>query len=277
MIRDVLGPARLRLQGGNVADEFGRRFGPAAMAKVVAGEVFSADGVVLDARTEMPAGSFVYHYRDLPDEVVVPFDVPVLYRDDHIVVVDKPHFLATMPRGSHVTQTALFRLRRDLDLPELSPAHRLDRLTAGVLLFTVRREVRGAYQTMFARGEVIKTYLAVSSVQPGLVGPQVVSNRIIKQRGVLQARIEPGEPNAETCIEPLGEGRYRLTPRTGRTHQLRLHMATLGVPIDNDPLYPEVLPVQPVDFTAPLRLIAQRLEFDDPLTGEHRCFVSSRS
>ncbi len=277
MIRDVLGPARLRLQGGNVADEFGRRFGPAAMAKVVAGEVFSADGVVLDARTEMPAGSFVYHYRDLPDEVVVPFDVPVLYRDDHIVVVDKPHFLATMPRGSHIAQTALVRLRRELDLPELSPAHRLDRLTAGVLLFTVRREVRGAYQTMFARGEVTKTYLAVSSAEPGLVGPQVVSNRIIKQRGVLQARIEPGEPNAETCIEPLGGSRYRLTPRTGRTHQLRLHMATLGVPIDNDPLYPEVLPVQPMDFTAPLRLIAQQLEFDDPLTGEHRCFVSSRT
>lgn len=277
MIRDVLGPARLRLQGGNVADEFGRRFGPAAMAKVVAGEVFSADGVVLDARTEMPAGSFVYHYRDLPDEVVVPFDVPVLYRDDTIVVVDKPHFLATMPRGSHIAQTALVRLRRELDLPELSPAHRLDRLTAGVLLFTVRREVRGAYQTMFARGEVTKTYLAVSSAEPGLVGPQVVSNRIMKQRGVLQARIEPGEPNAETRIEPLGEGRYRLTPRTGRTHQLRLHMATLGVPIDNDPLYPTVLPVQPVDFTAPLRLIAQQLEFDDPLTGEHRCFVSSRT
>ena len=277
MIRDVLGPARLRLQGGNVADEFGRRFGPAAMAKVVAGEVFSADGVVLDARTEMPAGSFVYHYRDLPDEVVVPFDVPVLYRDDTIVVVDKPHFLATMPRGSHIAQTALVRLRRKLDLSELSPAHRLDRLTAGVLLFTVRREVRGAYQTMFARGEVTKTYLAVSSAEPGLVGPQVVSNRIIKQRGVLQARIEPGEPNAETHIEPLGGGRYRLTPRTGRTHQLRLHMATLGVPIDNDPLYPTVLPVQPVDFTAPLRLIAQRLEFDDPLTGEHRCFVSSRT
>ena len=277
MIRDVLGPARLRLQGGNVADEFGRRFGPAAMAKVVAGEVFSADGVVLDAHTEMPAGSFVYHYRDLPDEVVVPFDVPVLYREDHIVVVDKPHFLATMPRGSHIAQTALVRLRHELDLPELSPAHRLDRLTAGVLLFTVRREVRGAYQTMFARGEVTKTYLAVSSVQPGLVGPQVVSNRIIKQRGVLQARIEPGEPNAETHIEPLGEGRYRLTPRTGRTHQLRLHMAALGVPIDNDPLYPAVLPVLPVDFTAPLRLIAQQLEFDDPLTGEHRCFVSSRT
>jgi tRNA pseudouridine32 synthase/23S rRNA pseudouridine746 synthase len=218
----------------------------------------------------------VYHYRDLPDEVMVPFDVPVLYRDDTIVVVDKPHFLATMPRGSHIAQTALVRLRRDLDLPELSPAHRLDRLTAGVLLFTVRREVRGAYQTLFARGEVAKMYLAHSSAQPGLSAPQVISNRIIKRRGVLQAQIESGEPNAETFVEPLGAGRYRLTPRTGRTHQLRLHMASLGVPIDNDPLYPNVIDVAPGDFTAPLRLVAHRLEFDDPLTGEHRRFVSSR-
>jgi len=276
-VSDVLGPARLRLHGGNVADEFGRRFGPAARAKVVAGEVFSADGSVLDARTEMPANSFVYHYRELPDEVTVPFDIPVLYRDDNIVVADKPHFLATMPRGSHVAQTALVRLRRELGLGELSPAHRLDRLTAGVLLFTVRREVRGAYQSLFARGEIDKTYLACSGVQPGLAAPQVISNRIVKYRGVLQAQIESGEPNAETLIEPLGAGRYRLTPRTGRTHQLRLHMASLGVPIDNDPLYPNVIDVAGDDFTAPLRLVAHRLEFDDPITGERRCFVSFRT
>ena len=111
-------------------------------------------------------------YRDLPDEVPVPFDVPVLYRDADIVVVDKPHFLATMPRGRHVAQTALVRLRRELGLPELSPAHRLDRLTAGVLLFTTRREVRGAYQTLFARGVVRKTYLARAAVDPALVLPR---------------------------------------------------------------------------------------------------------
>ncbi len=276
-MRNGLGPARLRLQGGNVADELGRRFGPPARDKVLAGDVFDADGTALSADTEMTAGAHVYLYRDLPDEVPVPYPMPVLYRDDNIVAVDKPHFLATMPRGSHVAQTALVRLRRDLGLAELSPAHRLDRLTAGVLLFTARREVRGAYQSMFARGEVMKTYLAVSSVQPGLAAPQVISNRIVKQRGTLQARIEPGEPNAETRIEPLGAGRYRLIPRTGRTHQLRLHMAAIGLPIDNDPLYPNVIDVEPGDFTAPLRLIAHRLEFSDPLTGDRRCFVSSRS
>jgi tRNA pseudouridine32 synthase/23S rRNA pseudouridine746 synthase len=277
VIRDVIGPARLRLQGGNVADEFGRRFGPEARAKVLAGEVRDARGTVLGGDSELPAGASVYHHRDLPDEVEVPFEVPVLYRDDAIVVADKPPFLATMPRGRHVVQTALVRLRHDLGLPELSPAHRLDRLTAGVLLFTVRREVRGAYQTLFARGEVAKTYLARSSASPVLVGPQVVSNRIVKRRGVLQACVEPGEPNAETLVEPLGGGRYRLTPRTGRTHQLRLHMAGLGLAIDNDPLYPQILEVDPADFSAPLQLLAQRLEFTDPITGRCRSFVSSRA
>lgn len=267
-VRDGLGPARLRLQGGNVADEFGRRFGAEARSKVLAGEVVDARGDAVDDSTVMPAGSVVYLYRDLPDEVEVPFGIPILHRDDNIVVVDKPHFLATMPRGRHVAQTALVRLRRELDIPELSPAHRLDRLTAGVLLFTARREVRGAYQTMFARGEVAKTYLARSSTGPDLAEPQVVSNRIVKHRGVLQAAVEPGEPNAQTHVEPLGQGLYRLTPRTGRTHQLRLHMAGLGVPIDNDPLYPEVRDVEATDFSRPLQLVAHRLELRDPMTGQ---------
>jgi tRNA pseudouridine32 synthase/23S rRNA pseudouridine746 synthase len=219
----------------------------------------------------------VYLYRDLPDEVPVPFDIPILYRDDDLVVVDKPHFLATMPRGGHVAQTALVRLRRDLDLPELSPAHRLDRLTAGVLLFTTRREVRGAYQTMFARGEVRKTYLARAAVDPGLELPKTVLSRIIKQRGHLQAVEEPGEPNAETLVEHLGDGLYRLTPRTGRTHQLRVHMASLGLPICNDSLYPDVVEVAPDDFSRPMQLLAHSLEFRDPVVPHHREFVSSRT
>ena len=274
-VRDGLGPARLRLHGGNVADEFDRRFGD--RGKVLRGEVVDARGAAVDASTEMPPGAVVYLYRDLPDEVEVPFDIPVLYRDDAILVVDKPPFLATMPRGGHVAQTALVRLRREFDLPDLSPAHRLDRLTAGVLMFTVRPDVRGRYQRMFADGQVEKIYLAWSTMWPALAEPQRVSNRIVTRRGALQAAVEAGEPNAETLVEPVGDGRYRLTPRTGRTHQLRVHMAGLGVPIDNDPLYPEILEVDPGDFTRPLRLIAHRLEFDDPLTGERRCFVSSRA
>ncbi len=186
--------------------ELQARFGEQASAKVLAGEVVDADGAVIDATRVLPPGAHVYLYRDLPDEVPVPFDIPVLHRDDDIVVVDKPHFLATMPRGGHVAQTATVRLRRELDLPELSPAHRLDRLTAGVLLFTTRREVRGSYQTLFARGLVRKTYLARAAVDPAIELPTVVSSRIIKRRGQLQAVEEPGEPNAETLVEHLGDG-----------------------------------------------------------------------
>ena len=255
--------------------ELASRFGELAAAKVLAGEVVCADGSVVTAGTVLPPFSDVWLYRDLPDEVQVPFEVPVLYRDDDIVVVDKPHFLATMPRGGHVVQTAVVRLRRSLGLPELSPAHRLDRLTAGVLLFTARREVRGAYQTLFARGEVTKTYLARADVS-ALDFPRTVRSRIVKERGRLQAFEEPGEPNAETLIEQLGDGLYRLTPHTGRTHQLRVHMNSLGLPIHGDPLYPTVIDVAPDDFSTPLQLLAQRLEFDDPVSGVRRVFESTR-
>jgi tRNA pseudouridine32 synthase / 23S rRNA pseudouridine746 synthase len=261
-----------------VLAELTARFGEPARAKVLAGEVVDADGVVVDDATVLPSGSSVYLYRDLPHEVPVPFDIPVLYHDADIVVVDKPHFLATMPRGQHVAQTALVRLRRELGLPELSPAHRLDRLTAGVLLFTTRRELRGAYQTLFATGLVRKTYLARAAVDPALVLPRLVRSRIVKRRGQLQAVCEPGISNAETLVELLSpDGLYRLTPRTGRTHQLRVHMASLGIPITGDPLYPNVVDVPPDDFSAPLQLLAKRIEFDDPLTGVRRGFVSRRS
>ncbi|HEU4363019.1 MAG TPA: pseudouridine synthase [Mycobacterium sp.] len=280
-VRDGLGPARVRLRGGPVVDELHARFGPAARARVAAGEVVCADGTVVDDATVLPAGSAVYLYRELPDEVPVPFEIPVLYRDENLVVVDKPHFLATMPRGRHVAQTAVVKLRRRLDLPELSPAHRLDRLTAGVLVFTTRREIRGAYQQLFARGAVRKTYLAHSSARPQIILPRLVQSHIVKRRGCLQAVEVAGEdPNAETLIEADGqagiEGRYRLTPYTGRTHQLRVHMAAAGLPIDGDPLYPQVLDPAPESFAAPLRLLAYRLEFDDPVTGRQHRFVSQR-
>ena len=270
-MRDGLGPARVRLRGGPVLAELNARFG------IRDRHVVDADGAVVDETTAASPGTHVYLYRDLPDEVPVPFEITVLHRDEHIVVVDKPPFLATMPRGRHVAQTALVRLRRDLRLPELTPAHRLDRLTAGVLLFTVRREVRGAYQTMFSRGAVDKTYLARAAVNSDLTMPRLLRSRIIKRRGHLQAVEEPGAPNAETLVELISpEGTYRLTPRTGRTHQLRVHMASLGLPIYGDHLYPNVIDVADDDFSQPLQVLAQRMEFNDPLTGSRRRFTSRR-
>lgn len=255
-------------------------------SRAARGEIVAADGrpVALDVPARLHAS--IYLYRDLPDEPHIPFDLPILYRDESIVVVDKPHFLATMPRGRHVTQTALVRLRRELGTDLLAPAHRLDRLTAGVLLFTLRPEVRAAYQDLFALRRAVKTYRALAPMRPDLDTPVTITNRIEKTAGDLRARVVEGEVNAISVIELLTEttvgGVYELRPQTGRTHQLRMHMAGLRIGIVGDPLYPDIRPELAElpdhgDFSQPLRLVAHSLVFDDPLTGERREFVSGHS
>ncbi|GAA1263176.1 RluA family pseudouridine synthase [Pseudonocardia aurantiaca] len=244
--------------------------------------IVGLDGPIAHDAPYVPE-SFLWFHRDLPDEAPVPFGITVIHRDDTLLVVDKPHFLATIPRGRHIVETALVRLRRVLDLPALSPAHRLDRATAGVLMFVVRPEMRGAYQTLFRDRRVRKTYEAIARHDPELELPRTVRSRIVKERGVICAAEVPGPVNAETRVEVLehrdepGTGalaRYRLTPETGRTHQLRVHMARLGVPILGDDLYP-VLTEKPLDdYSRPLQLLAKTLEFRDPVTGEERHFHS---
>ncbi|MET9393916.1 RluA family pseudouridine synthase [Streptomyces sp. NPDC006624] len=250
-----------------------------------AGLIVGADGAAVPVDAPYVPGMFVWFHRELPAEVPVPFPLEVVHRDEHIVVVDKPHFLATTPRGGHVTETALARLRRELELPDLGAAHRLDRLTAGLVLFTVRPAERGAYQALFRDRRIHKEYEAVAPCDPALTLPRTVRSRIVKERGVLTAREVPGEPNAVSRVElvehrPLGTGRlgrYRLVPATGQTHQLRVHMSALGIPVLGDPLYPEVTPPVPAgDFSRPLQLLARALEFTDPVTGEERRFRSGR-
>ncbi|MFJ9446049.1 RluA family pseudouridine synthase [Kitasatospora sp. NPDC101235] len=244
-------------------------------------EIVGEDGPVAPDAPFRP-GAHLWFYRDLPDEVHVPFDLEVLHRDEHLVVVDKPHFLATTPRGRHVVETALSRLRHALGLPALSPAHRLDRLTAGLAMFVVRPEDRGAYQTLFHDRLVRKEYRAVAPYDPALSLPRTVRSHIVKERGVIAAREVDAPPNSESRIDLLdhrdGLARYRLRPLTGRTHQLRLHMCGLGVPILGDPVYPVVLPEPaPDDFRRPLQLLASAVEFTDPLTGRECRFESRRT
>jgi tRNA pseudouridine32 synthase / 23S rRNA pseudouridine746 synthase len=232
------------------------------------------------------SGGSVWFHRDLPDEAPVPFGIEVVHRDEDVLVADKPHFLATIPRGRHVRETALVRLRDEHGLPDLSPAHRLDRVTAGLVLFVVRRERRGAYQNLFRDRRVEKAYTAVTRYDATLPPTTTVRSRIVKERGVITAREVAGEPNAETHVELLEHrddarlgpiARYRLTPRTGRTHQLRLHLASLGVPILGDPFYPELRDVPLDDFRTPLQLLATTLAWPDPRTGERRSVSSRRT
>ena len=222
--------------------------------------------------------AFVWFHRHLVPEPVVPFAVEVLYADKRIVVVDKPHFLATTPRGAHVTESVLVRLRGSLGLPDLAAAHRLDRLTAGVLVLTTHRLYRAAYAGVFQTGEAHKSYEAMAPFNPGFEFPCTVTSRIEKRRGHLQAEVVDGVPNAETLVELVESrgdyARYRLTPTTGKTHQLRVQLAALGLPILGDPLYPRVLDVAADDFTTPLQLVARRLAFTDPVDQTPRAYTS---
>ncbi|WP_200302761.1 RluA family pseudouridine synthase [Streptomyces adelaidensis] len=286
--RDGVDPMRVRLPVGDawatVRDHLVARLAAGAGvidAMLDEGRIVDVSGRPVPRDMAYVPGMSVWFHRELPDEERVPFTVDVLYRDEHLVVADKPHFLATTPRGSHIAETVLARLRRQLDIPALGAAHRLDRLTAGLVLFTVRPEERGAYQSLFRDRRVTKEYEAVAPHDPALVLPRTVRSRILKERGVLAAREVEGEPNAVSRVELLehrdGRARYRLMPRTGQTHQLRVHMSALGVPILGDPLYPVVTgPVTVGDFRRPLQLLARLLEFTDPITGREHRFVSPR-
>ncbi|WEO78806.1 pseudouridine synthase [Cryobacterium sp. SO2] len=225
--------------------------------------------------------TFVWFHRDLADEPVVPGLLHLIYRDDRIVVIDKPPFLSSIPRGRHVVQSVVVRLRAQLGLPELSPLHRLDRVTSGLLVLATERRWRGTYQTLFQRGVVNKVYRALAPLSPHLDLPVTVRNHLATRPGEWQGEVVPGAPvNAESVIELEGEhgeaGQYRLTPRTGRTHQLRLHMLGLGIPIVDDPLYPVVQDVSVHDFRRPLQLLASELAFTDPIDGGARRFESVR-
>lgn len=246
------------------------------------GRVVDVDGRALrDDDAYVPA-RHVWFHRDLRDEPVVPGTVHVVHRDERLVVVDKPPFLSTIPRGRHVVQSVVVRLRAELDLPELSPLHRLDRVTSGLLLLATERRWRAPYQTAFERRAVDKTYRALAPLRADLALPTVVRDHIRKERGTARAEVVPRAPvNAETHValerEVDGHGVYRLAPRTGRTHQLRVHLAGLGVPIVGDPLYPVERDVALDDFRDPLQLLAAGLAFTDPVDGRRREFRAVRS
>ncbi|MFT3888614.1 MAG: pseudouridine synthase [Arachnia sp.] len=225
--------------------------------------------------------TFVWFHRTLRDEPEVPGELTVLHRDDRIVVFDKPHFLSTIPRGRHVVQSAVVRARRELGLPELSAAHRLDRGTAGVLLMTTERRWRAAYQSVFAERRASKTYRAIAPYDERLSFPRRVESHLVKRVGTLQAETLDLPPNAITDIDVLevrgGYALYEVRPLTGKTHQIRAHFDQLGIPLLGDPLYPVITETEVDDFRTPLRLLAHRLAFADPVDGTPRSFTSSRT
>jgi tRNA pseudouridine32 synthase / 23S rRNA pseudouridine746 synthase len=277
-----------------VLHRFGHVDPEGIVRRVETGEVVGPDGAAIGNTTGLGSHEFLWYYRNLPTEEPVPFTEEILHRDDHLLVVDKPHFLPTTPGGRFVQESALVRLRNRLQLPDLVPMHRLDRATAGVILFSTNPATRGAYQTLFERRAIHKEYECVSALphgygagparpESGVPGlgefPLVYRNRMTKRKGHLLALTVDGEPNAESKIDLVrtgvsrgthagsAVGLFRLRPRTGKTHQLRVHMAAVGFGILNDPFYPVLLDKAPDDHARPLQLLARAIAFTDPLTG----------
>ena len=244
------------------------------------------DGDVVDATGQPvpPSAPFIphaqlYYYRALDVEPRIPFDEVLLWQDEHLLVVDKPHFLPVMPSGKYLQETVLVRLKNRLGLADLVPIHRIDRDTAGLVLFSVNPATRDAYHALFRKREVDKTYECIAPWDPALPWPLQRESRIAVAEHFMQQTEVPGKPNALTHIAPIevhGElARYALKPVTGQRHQLRVHMAALGLPIVNDGIYPVLTP-EGADYTRPLQLLAHSIAFTDPNTGVLRQFTSQR-
>jgi len=244
-------------------------------------EVVDGDGNALAPHSAYQRGMRIFYYRELDAETPIPFEEEVLFMDEHLVVVDKPHFLPMIPTGRFLHETLLVRLKKKLGEQDLTPIHRLDRETAGVVIFSRRQDSRGAYQSMFQKRVIEKEYEALAPRLHGREFPFTYRSRMVDGDKFFIMKEEPGEPNSETLIDVIEHRAdctlYRLHPHTGRKHQLRVHLSSLGIPIINDAFYPVALPCKQDDVSQPLKLLARRIAFTDPLSGERREFSSRRS
>ncbi|MDU8358071.1 pseudouridine synthase [Pseudomonas syringae group sp. J309-1] len=246
--------------------------------RIARGRVLDADGKPVDVDLAYREGLRIHYFREVPNETPIPVQESILYADEHLVVADKPHFLPVTPAGEYVEETLLRRLIRRLDNPDLVPLHRIDRHTAGLVLFSANKQTRSAYQSLFPTRQIDKRYEAIAPALPGVEFPRVHKSRLIDGEPFFRMQEVEGISNTETAMEVCERNgdlwRYALYPVTGKKHQLRVHMAALGAGICNDPFYPSVLKDAVDDYARPLKLLAQSLRFIDPVTGQQRQFQS---
>ncbi len=246
--------------------------------RIARGRVTQADGTPITPRTPHRVGLEIRYWREVIDEPPIPFVETVLHADAHLVVADKPHFLPVTPTGGWVRETLLARLIQRLGNPDLVPLHRIDRDTAGLVLFSADPASRARYQSLFRERRIEKTYEALAPALPDAVFPLIRATHLVQGTPFFRMREGEGDANSETHIDVIERGerhwRYVLHPVTGRKHQLRVHMAALGAPIVNDAFYPVLRARDNGDCSQPLKLLARALCFVDPLSGKERRFHS---
>ena len=283
--RHGVGPSCVGLPAGDwptFTDFLVQRFPAIALKtwleRMAAGLVVDEFGGLVTAELPYRGHIRLYYYRALESEPRIPFEADVLYQDEHLVVADKPHFLPVTPSGPYLQETLLVRLKNLLGIDSLIPIHRIDRETAGLVMFSVNPGERGAYQALFRTHKVSKHYEAIAPWRAGLRFPLTRKTRIVEDEPFFRQREVPGEANSETAIDVLevkgGLARYALSPVTGKKHQLRVHMNALGMPIRNDRMYSPVEVTPDDDYARPLQLLAKSIAFTDPLTGQARRFDS---
>lgn len=253
-------------------------------ARFAEGLVMTVDGVPVQVKNPYLPNTHLLYFRRLAREPEIPFEETILFQDEHILVADKPHFLPVTPSGLYLHQTLLNRLKKRTGIQELSPIHRIDRDTAGLVIFSVNPKERAQYQNLFRDRVVKKVYEAIAPYSEELINklPMTYQSRLEESEHFLQMQEVEGEVNSDTLIELLDASKpwakYRLTPGSGKKHQLRCHLNSLGTPIRNDQIYPILTPYQEydLDFSKPLHLLAKEIYFKDPVTGRERCFMSQR-
>ncbi|WP_150581547.1 pseudouridine synthase [Pseudomonas fluorescens] len=247
--------------------------------RIARGRVLDGQGTPITVDLPYKEGLRIHYFREVRDEKPIPVTESILYADEHLVIADKPHFLPVTPAGEYVEQTLLRRLIHRLDNPHLVPLHRIDRHTAGLVMFSANPQTRSAYQSLFPTRQIEKRYEAIARALPDLAFPRVHKSRLVEGQPFFRMQEGAGVSNTETTVdvrEKHGDlWRYALYPVTGKKHQLRVHMAALGAGICNDPFYPHVLKDAADDYANPLKLLAQGLRFIDPLTGQRRIFESA--
>lgn len=247
--------------------------------------VMTADGSPVAANDAYLPNTHLIYFRRLAREPEIPFEEHILFQDEHILVADKPHFLPVTPSGLYLHQTLLNRLKKKTGIQNLSPIHRIDRDTTGLVIFSVNPKQRAQYQNLFRDRAVKKVYEAIAPYSEEFISklPMTYQSRLEESEHFLQMQEVEGDANADTHIELIEEKRpwakYRLTPGSGKKHQLRCHLNSLGAPIKHDQIYPILTPYQEydLDFSKPLQLLAKELTFLDPITGKARHFFSSQS
>ena len=249
------------------------------LQRMLDGKVHWHDGSLISAQSAYRAQQRVYYYREVAQEPCVPFAEKIIFQDEQLLVAYKPHFLPVTPGGAYVNECLQNRLRRKTGMQSLQALHRLDKDTAGLVLFSIQANTRGLYHQLFETRNIQKTYQAIAVVDEGSVTSGQcweVKNRLVTSSPAFLMAIEKGEANSHSIIKckevSCNKALFELKPITGKTHQLRVHMQSLGLPILNDRYYP-VLQEKTADCPShPLQLLAKTLGFIDPISQQERFF-----